>query len=666
MRNKIKLAVLSVAMAVLAPGMLVFADGHSVVVESSVTIPQNGQASLKHVITTRNTDKQSLPGIVSFNLSGQDIARLSVKDSQGNALKTSIGESETSLEIAIPEARRKQKGQWSFTVSYNSGLVHNYALTKAAQITAIKTNLPVTKHTMRVSADLDLGFASVRGPKPKSTAIGVGQQQLTFSNTKSQIEASPILLFGEGVVADLNFSSQLSNDSFWWKDVALTLPPDTNQQQVVLRSITPTPKNVQLDRDGNILAVYRLGPRQSVDVTAVMQLKLDVFDYKLSGAGSVESTPQMLVERYTAQTEHWQPMGFDVKTDGSDAAALVKAVFDQVVARAKDDTENQQLQLASRGGALRYSDWLVGELRSRGVPARIVVGLLDSDGERLLEQPRAHAWAEAYINGTGWVTLDPWLSLRTGGFTGSDPLHVAVGLWGIEQDRPPVVLEGISLSFVDESFEPAAASEGSVLSATKQVWLPFISTLSIEARLPDGRITDGVVVRVDGEDISLGSLAPMQNTRLRFARVGSAAFSNEPVVLGQSTGDFTAWQEIQSQTSYIPLAAVSAILIVITGLWWWRRQKKSPTPKSGRKNRQLQSDAPGENIEAQDLVVTEPPAPSSPAPIPPPLPPSPSAIHQQPVARRVNNQPRPHRPDRYQSATMKRNEHMLRSRQLIQ
>src|SRR5690606_25059918 len=117
----------------------------------------------------------------------------------------------------------------------------------------------------------DLGFASVRGPKPSKTGIGVGQQVITFSDKDSQLESSPLLLFGESSLANLTFKSELKNPSWWWRDVALTLPPDTNQQKVQLRSIEPRPKNVKLDRDGNILAIYRLGPRQSLNVNAQVQ-----------------------------------------------------------------------------------------------------------------------------------------------------------------------------------------------------------------------------------------------------------------------------------------------------------------------------------------------------------------------------------------------------------
>jgi len=50
----------------------------------------------------------------------------------------------------------------------------------------------------------------------------------------------------------------------------------------------------------------------------------------------------------------------------------------------------------------------IAAARSLGVPARYVTGYCDLEGQN---RPTAHGWADAYVEGTGWVGFDPTLGL---------------------------------------------------------------------------------------------------------------------------------------------------------------------------------------------------------------------------------------------------------------
>lgn len=593
------------------------ADSHTLNVISSVTINQNGGGTVKHVMSVAGGESHQLPATATFKSYGRNLKSLQAKAVDGNGkLEAKFNQNNQTIEITIPEARRQSKSKWSFSVSYGAELLTDYGASRGVQLPKLESNLGVTSQSLSVAADLDLGFASVRGPKPSKTGIGVGQQVITFNDKDSQIESSPLLLFGEASVANLTFDTELKNTSWWWQDVALTLPPDTNQQKVHLASIEPKPKNIRLDRDGNILAVYRLGPRQGVKVKANIQVKIDTFNYKLDQAGSVESTDQLLIERYTRLTDNWQALGLDIEADGSNAAKLVEAVFDEVVSRARADTEGQQLQLTTRGGALKYSDWLVGELRSRQVPARVVVGLLASDGNQQLDRPIPHAWAEVYVNGTGWITVDPWLSVRTGHFAASDPLHIAVGLWGIEENRPPVQLDGISVGYTKDELDEVDVSQQATIEAVKQVWLPFVSVLNVKANFPAGQIVDNAAIKLGDQTLPLGSVAPGQTVLHRFMRLGGQAFNTETVELGQQAGnEFTGWVKAESKTSYQPLIIELIVVGLLLILFWWRRHRDHSF-KPSKESLKLHDEAEGGDIEDQNLFSPQAAAmPELPTPV---------------------------------------------------
>lgn len=650
-----------VALLMTAPA---YADGHTVSVKTVYNLSSNKISSVKHVFTTKNRHQGSLPEVVRIAIAGPDVS-----DVTAVAGKTKLGlrldTNKEFAEIEIPSSQRDSKGDWSFTFSYKLPLIKDMGATKAAQITALQTNLDVTSQTTEVRADVGLGFASVRGPAPSKTSLGAAQQILTFSNRSGQVEHSPVLVFGDKTYATVKFTTELQNSSFWWQDIILTLPPDTNQQQVLLDSIEPKPTNLRLDRDGNIMAIYRLGPKQSQQVTADMFITLESFNYKLDETAGINSIDPQLLERYSRQTDNWQPIGLELEADGSKAADLVKEVFGQVVNRAREESDNQTLQLASRSGALKYTDWLVGELRHNGVPARAVIGLISSDGHRLTNTPRSHAWAEVYIPGTGWTTLDPWFAIRNGGFGGTDPLHLAIGLWGIEEDRPPIILEGLALSYETEAraeTEPVLP----VISATKYVWLPFVSTLSVQADWPAGAISDGNAMRVGENVYDVGSVSPLQSSRIRLARFGRAAFSSETASVGQvNENGFTSLADTQSSNNYTPMLVIGGGFALWLAWIIWRRRRGSKRFKTTRSKESLtlQTDQAGEDVELENLFDSN----HEPVSVPPP-----AQDRQQRVARPAgtdNYRTNPARPPMRRGVTMRPNNvrsHDVNRTQLIQ
>ncbi|WP_197350273.1 transglutaminase-like domain-containing protein, partial [Ralstonia solanacearum] len=80
-----------------------------------------------------------------------------------------------------------------------------------------------------------------------------------------------------------------------------------------------------------------------------------------------------------------------------------------------------------RGFCEHYAGSFVFLMRAAGVPARVVVGYQGGEvnavsGDVIVRQSDAHAWAEVWLPGRGWVRVDPTAAVA--------PQRVARGLAG--------------------------------------------------------------------------------------------------------------------------------------------------------------------------------------------------------------------------------------------
>lgn len=89
----------------------------------------------------------------------------------------------------------------------------------------------------------------------------------------------------------------------------------------------------------------------------------------------------------------------------------------------------------------------LGAARACSIPARYVSGYLMLDDR--VEQEATHAWAEAHVEGLGWVGFD----ISNG--ISPDPRYVRVATGFDYRDAAPIV--GISLGSADHSLEVEVA-----------------------------------------------------------------------------------------------------------------------------------------------------------------------------------------------------------------
>jgi transglutaminase-like putative cysteine protease len=149
--------------------------------------------------------------------------------------------------------------------------------------------------------------------------------------------------------------------------------------------------------------------------------------------GTVERFPASLFLRETPLThpsEEIRAFAQDVTGATPDRLAKLHALLDTLPEIITFDTDPTHVHTTAaeafalkRGVCQDISHIFIASARSLGIPARYVSGYVHRD-DGMNEQQAGHAWAEAYVDGLGWVAFD-----ATNGVCATDAyLRVAVGL----------------------------------------------------------------------------------------------------------------------------------------------------------------------------------------------------------------------------------------------
>lgn len=584
-------------------GRTLAADNQTYSVSSSYKVAADGSGSISHTINAKASSAAN-PASIRIPVAGGDQSSISARFGDTKAT-AELADDNNSIVVTIPSSASAKDG-WKLTLSYKANLLRDLGGVKGVQLPAMAgIGLDISSQKTVVSADIAVGLASAL-PAPGKTDISAGEQIFTYENKTGPVSDTVTLFFNDETSVIVDVTSRLENNRWWWGTVELTLPPDTNQQQVILESLDPAPSNVRLDQDGNILAQYTLGPRGSLDVTGKLAVNTRNVNYDLDSSANLQEVPEGINSLYTQQTNKW--FGGQIEVDvnpAASAAEVAGAVYEAVVSHARSETftfENSDFTGASLEPE-KYANLLIGELRAKGVPARAVLGKIISNGQFITENSVNHTWVEAYLPSVGWITLDPAFAVYGDYFGKSDVMHVGLALWGVLDDAPPVNLDESKVTYIEERAE--APDTTPALSATKYMILPGVSIMSVGVDMPPGVITDGNAVEYRGVLYQLGSLAPLQKANSKSFALGSNSFSNEEVKYGYTDGEtlVTELAVTQSSLNYTPMVAVLFVIIgLIVLLIIMRRRRGVKKYKPSKDSVIMHDEDDGGDVENVDLV----------------------------------------------------------------
>jgi len=219
-------------------------------------------------------------------------------------------------------------------------------------------------------------------------------------------------------------------------------------QEVFFSSFIPLPEEVVSDPEGNLKAIYYLD-------SSVSEIVVEGFSI-LSIENNISDTFIPDKTKYTSPEIYWESdnpliLNETSKFKSTSNTDKLSETYDFVVG--KVDYDNLKLGINNvRQGAvatlkngsgvcMEYSDLLITLLRAQGIPARAVFGY-GYDPTKKNTLPEKHQWVQAYIEGTGWVSLDPTWGNTSRRFIGSDFDHFSWFYSTTNVDTPP---EGIRL-----------------------------------------------------------------------------------------------------------------------------------------------------------------------------------------------------------------------------
>jgi transglutaminase-like putative cysteine protease len=113
------------------------------------------------------------------------------------------------------------------------------------------------------------------------------------------------------------------------------------------------------------------------------------------------------------------------------------------------DTTAEQALEAGRGVCQDHAHIFIGAARASGIPARYVSGYLMMNDR--IDQEATHAWAEAHVDGLGWVGFDVSNGISP------DPRYVRIATGRDYRDAAPIT--GISFGAASEELHVAVAVE---------------------------------------------------------------------------------------------------------------------------------------------------------------------------------------------------------------
>lgn len=472
------------------------------------------------------------------------------------------------------------------SISYKTTDLHaDYKQADSVFVPPLDLAGEITNQSISLTAPLDLELGNIIGAEIDN-ATTVGGEQTYIFKQQGGFKEPIVLQLGSDTSAEVQIESKLENTGWWWKTKSIVLPLDTNQQRSYIKSITPKPSSVRVDKDGNIIADFLLRPRQTIRVSATADVLIEQKLYDLdneSGFGQIE---QSLISDYTSSSDLWPDSGLndlDLDADKLREESVISAiqqVHQAIINKSPEFSETTDFNIRSKKKDIKtwtsidYSDRMIGALRGLGIPARLVGGVITDNQMTVFEQPTKAAWVEAYVPDIGWVTVDPVLGELTDNFFGQSGLQkVAFIIWGVSDHIPEFQNDSVSVKYSETTF-PESSFKSKVLSGQNYFILPGVSVLRTVANMPAGVIVDNVSVRAQGGDSVLGSLAPLQQKQSFRFIFGSSSWQSIPAKL-MIDGDAVSKATIK--INYF-VAIVELLLLGII-LWFmlkWRKKRREP------------------------------------------------------------------------------------------
>ena len=422
----------------------------SVDVNVTYKIESSGKTLVTHDITLENnfsTLYATSYTLILENIDAQNLRAYGLEGQVYSLEQTKDGD-KTTIRVSFDDSVVGMGAKRHFFVSYENG---SFA-TRTGEVWEISIpkladEVSFRNYNVNLLIPPSFGQEAYVSPSPRSTGTEEGYK--TYSFSKNDVSATGITAgFGAFQVFNINLSYHLENPVPKNSDVEIALPPDTAFQKVYLQEITPKPQNVRIDTDGNWLALYRLTPRQRIDVT--IRGTVQIF----SGFRSFPHPTEGSLADNLKPTDFWQAADPEIKKLALELKTP-EAIYDYVVKTLKYDYSRVRPNVERLGAlaalkspntaiCMEFTDLFIALARASGIPAREINGYAYTENPQI--QPLSlvadvlHAWPEYYDKEEKvWIPIDPTWGSTTGGvdfFNKLDLRHFTFVIHGKDSVKP--------------------------------------------------------------------------------------------------------------------------------------------------------------------------------------------------------------------------------------
>ena len=349
----------------------------------------------------------------------------------------------------------------NITNIYIPGLEKSYTQTTEDTSTGTTTDIVYTT-TLEVPDTLEPHSFTL--PQPSSTSETNGKTIYTFSTDSilgrsvwHQIGTEQIYSFTitqPVPKTDTTTPTQLSFLS--QSEYTLLLPRDYSKthQHVYFSDITPAPTRVSLDADGNVQATFYLDATTDTRIvingyiiTSVDTGETAEIDKIAPTINDIAAFPDMA--QYLLPAPYWETdapaiaaKAAEIMEGNTSILEILRADYEYIVDSIDYDNfkfgnrnTRQGALVTLKGGSsvcMEYADLLIALARAQGIPARAAYGY-GYDPTTREDSQEEHQWAQAWIPGYGWLTLDPTWGETGREFIGQDLDHA---LWYVASKNP--------------------------------------------------------------------------------------------------------------------------------------------------------------------------------------------------------------------------------------
>lgn len=423
----------------------VFATGEfSVTQEMAFTINQNLSTSVVHQVNITNNFAQLYPKNYSISLQGPPLKFTSASSGNNYRLaRHTYSNNTTNIELVPTNPGMGKNAITKLELNYT---IDSFVTQKGKTYEIVIPSFSDSSQSSLVSVALlvpkSLGGLSFSS-NPSVSYHDIGNQQSIHFNLTDPKQKT-LLIFGNYQLMDFKLHYHLVNDSAVTTRTEIAIPPDTDNQTVFYRDISPQPDSIRIDPDGNWLSSFQLEPNTTIEVIATGQAK--VFPSKKTSI-NINSND------YLTEDEFWE-VNHPQIAQTTKQLKNIKDVYDFTVKTLEYD--HTQTNNFYRKGAIyalnhpsnalctEFSDLFVTLARAINVPSREVQGYAVSNNQQIKPvNPNSdilHSWAQYYDSrDSTWVSVDPTWEKTTNGigyFSDTDLSRITFVTHGLQSNYP--------------------------------------------------------------------------------------------------------------------------------------------------------------------------------------------------------------------------------------